>query len=67
MTAGAGVVSQVDVSRTGKTKVQTGLGVGGTKVGVNGNARTVVVSEVEEGKTDMTELHSNWVRSGWIK
>ena len=55
MTARTVGVSQVKV---GKTQVQTGIGVGGTEVGGNGNARTVVVSEVEVGRTDRTEVQT---------
>ena len=40
--------------RTGKTKVQTRVGVGGTETGGSGTARTMVVSAVEVGRTDKT-------------
>ena len=52
------VVSQIEVSRTGKTEVYTGVGVGGMEVGGNGTARTVVVSEEEVGGTDRTEVQA---------
>ena len=41
-TAWTVAVSQVEVSRTGKTEVHTGVGVAGTEVGGNGTARTSV-------------------------
>ena len=51
------VVSQVEVGRTGKTKVQTGVGVGGTEVSESRIAGTGVVSE-EVGRPNKTEVQT---------
>ena len=45
------MTAQTEV-KVGKN-VQTGIGVGGTEVGGNGNARTVVVSEAEVDKAEV--------------
>ena len=51
-------VSPLKVGRTGKTKVQSVEGVGGTQVLGSGTAETGVVAEEEVGRPDKTGVQT---------